>query len=269
MELSDSTESVNVDGAYEGLLYFNREMRSVGQSDDYNYLLFVGVEPGSTTIEYIRNGYENLKRVVLIERGVVYYDSNEYLEVGDDVVEINKKGVLGSQEADLNISEEDIAQFNSYERVAQLGSGRYNFGVNVLPSGTRKYVELNHLSSPIYLGRWDAKKVTLPSEQYISSLLDALDLDDLSGTCLIQINFRENVRELSVEGKNGEEYIPVDKIYMDSEGNLSRSISARVAKGFLLSDQTGVISARVNYKNHKSDYFNTYCSPSVYIIEQL
>ena len=269
VELDSSTESINIDAQYEHVIHLDSKWRPVSVADDYLYMLFLGVTPGSTTIEYIRNGYENLKKVVLIEARTIYYNSNEYTEVGRDIVQIGQRNTLGHYKSDLNIQGADIVQFNSYEKVSQIGPSEYDLSVNVIPTGTRKYVELNHLSSPIYLGRWDAKKVVIPSENYIAQFLKAVNLDDLSGSCLIQVNFAERVAELYIEGKNGEDYIPIDRIYIDRDGQFSETLSPLSVQGFFLSDQTGVVSMNVRYENGKHDYLNSYCASSAYIIEQL
>ena len=269
VELDDSTESVHLDVEYEGVLFLDRELKRVGQSGDHRYILFVGVSPGSATIDYVRNGHENLKKVVLIERDGLYYDSNEYVGVGEDVVDIEQKNVFGHSQSDLEIRGRDISQFNSYERASEIGPGRYDLGIKALPIGTRKYIELAHLSSPIYLGRWDAKKIVVPSEDYISYFLEAVGLADLSGVCLIQVNFRDGVKALNITGGDGESSIPVDQIFIDNDGRFSEEISPRAIQGFFTSDQFGVVSLRVEYENGKEDYLNSYCSSSTYIIEQL
>ena len=269
IELDNSTESVNLDAQYESVIYLSKDLRPVNITDDYHYMLFVGTTPGSTTIEYIRNGYENLKKVILIEPGVIYYDFNEYIKVGRDIVDISQRNTLGHYKSDLNIGGGDIVQFNSYEKASQIGPGRYDLSINVIPSGTRKYIELNHLSSPIYLGRWDAKKVVVPSENYIAQFLKAVELDELTGSCLIQVNFKDKAKEFYIEGKNGNNYIPIDRIYIDRDGQFSDTLSPLSVKGFFLSDQVGVISINVQYENGREDFLNSYCASSAYIIEQL
>lgn len=269
IELADSTESVDLDTEYEEVIYLNRKLQQVSVEDDYNYILFIGVTPGSTTLEYIRNGFENLKKVVLIESETIYYDFNEYMGVGKDVVQIKQRNMLGIHKSDLNIKGDHLTQFNSYEKISQVGPSRYDLTTNVILSGTRKYVELSHMSSSIYLGRWDAEKVVIPSEDYIAYFLKTMELDDLSESCLVQVNFKDKVKELFIEGKNGEGYIPIDQIYIDAEGEFSKEVSPLSVQGFFLSNQTGVLSFKIGYENEKQDYFNSYCASSTYIIEQL
>ena len=269
IELDDSTESVALDKEYEMAIYLNKKLQQVGKDDDYHYILFLGIAPGATTLEYIRNGYEDLRKVVLVEEGTIYYDLNRYLEMGKDIVQIKQRNMLGHRQSDLNIKGQKITQFNSYEKVSQIGPSQYDLTTNMILAGTRKYVELGHMSSSLYLGRWDAKEVVIPSEDYIAYFLKVMGLEDLSGSCLVQVNFSNKVEELYVEGKNGGDYIPVDQIYLDEEGEFSDSLSPFSVQGFFLSDKTGVFSFKVKYKNGKQDYLNSYCSSSTYIIEQL
>ena len=269
VELDSSTESVGIDREYESAVYLNKKLEQVGPDDDYNSILFMGVGVGATTLEYIRNGYEDLRKVVLVEEGAIYYDPNEYLEMSQDIVQIKQRNMLGPRESDLNIEGRKITQFNSYEKVSQIGPSQYDLTTNRMLSGTRKYVELSHMSSSLYLGRWDAKEVVIPSEDYIAYFLKVMGLRDLSKSCLVQLNFRDKVEELDVEGKNGEAYISIDQIYLDDEGEFSESLSPLSVRGFFLSNETGVIAFKIKYKNGKEDYLNSYCSSSSYIIEQI
>ena len=269
IELDDSTESVGLDTRYEELFYLNSKLQVVEASDDYHYILFAGIEPGPTTMEYIRNGYENLKKVILIEEGVIYYELNEYLKVKEDIVNIEQTNVFSTEKSAINITGEEIVQFNSFEQVSQIGPSRYDFSIGSIPTGTRKYVEFNHLSAPIYLGRWEAKSVSIPSEDYISFFLKTMEIEDLTGLCLVQVNFKDRVKKLNVEGKDGVNYIPLDFIYMDGEGLFSEELSPLAVQGFILSDQVGVLSMEVQYESGMRDYLNSYCSSSTYLIEQL
>ena len=269
IELDESTDRVILDAEHKGVIYLDQNLKPVGKMEDYLYLFFVGVTPGSTTIEYTRNGYENLKKVILITEGVIYYDLNEYVTIGKDIVEINERKILGEAQSNLNIQGSDIVQFNTYESVEQIGPGRYDLSVNVLPLGTRKYMELNHLSSPIYLGRWDADNIVVPSEEYIGKIIEGLGFEDLSGMCLIQVNFDKPIADINIEGSNGQEYIPINKAYIDGEGTFTEEVTTLTKKGFFVSDQTGVVSIRISYEDGKKDFFNSYCADSLYIIEQL
>ena len=270
VELDDSTDSLSLDAQTEGAIFLDSSLNPVQASDDHRYLLFVGVHPGSTTIEYVRNGYENLKKVVLIEEGRLYYEPNEYLEVGDDVVQIDLKRTLGQQEGPLNVKGDKIVQFNSYEESSQLGPGRYDLSVNVVPSGMRKYVELHHLDSPIYLGRWNAKRSVVPADGTIEHFLGAMGLENgLSGACVVQINLGGVVKDLHIEGRNGRHYIPIDKIYLNKDGSFSREISPLSSQVFVMSDQTGVFGLRVQYEGGKEDFLSSYCASSSYLVEQL
>ena len=271
VELDESTESVTLDASHEAVLYLDRKLRIVADAADYNYLLFVGLPPGSTTIDYIRNGYENLKKVILIERGSIYYESNQYLKMGKDIVEINQRNTLAFDKSHLNVDGSQIVQFNSYEKVTQIAPNRYDLTTNVLPAGTRKYLEFKHMSSSIYLGKWDAKEVVLPGEDYIAYFLKTMGMEELAQSCLVQVNFsgKVKVKKVAIEGKNGEDYIPIERIYLDGGGQFAAEVSPLSVRGFFLSDQAGVMSIMLQYENGGEDYLNSYCAPSVYIVEQL
>ena len=271
VELDQSTESVTLDASHEAVFYLDRKLRIVADAADYNYLLFVGLPPGSTTIDYIRNGYENLKKVILIERGSIYYESNQYLKMGKDIVEIDQRNTLAFDKSHLNVDGSQIVQFNSYEKVTQIAPNRYDLTTNVLPAGTRKYLEFKHMSSSIYLGKWDAKEVVLPGEDYIAYFLKTMGMEELAQSCLVQVNFpgKVKVKKVAIEGKNGEDYIPIERIYLDGEGRFAAEVSPLSVRGFFLSDQTGVMSIMVQYENGREDYLNSYCAPSTYIVEQL
>ena len=274
VELDGSTDSVNIDARHEGLVYLDDALREVDSSRDFRYLLFAGIAPGLITIDYIRNGYENLGKMVLIEEGVVYYEPNEYLEIGRDIVKVEQRNVLGSRmsgfEGDSSVEHK---QFNSFEKITQVGPSRYDLSVNVLPAGTRKYVEFNHISRerPIYLGRWEAKNLVLPSGDYVSHTLTAIGLEDLTGMCLVQVNFGRRVEELFIEGRDGQSSVPivVDRIYIDEDGQVSETLSALSAQGLFFTYGSGALSFAVKYEDGKEDYLNSYCYESAYLIEQL
>ncbi len=269
IELDPMTDKVDLDSKYFKKLYLDKKLNPVKADGDYAFLLYVGVESGTTALRYTRNGNEQLSKIINIEPEKVYYELNHYRKMNSDRSLISQKNVLGSKTSDLNIDDKLIKNFNSFERVRQIGPNKYDFSISNLPLGTRKYLEFSHMTSPIYIGKWNQNKLVIPSESYMANLIESLRLNSIERLCLVKIDLPQRAKDHWVESKTGSEYMNLDRIYIDEEGNITEEMTPLTKEMILISDRAAQITANIKYVNESEDFINSYCSPGTVIIEKL
>ena len=138
-----------------------------------------------------------------------------------------------------------------------------------LVMGMRKYFEFNHLGETVYLGTWDKNEVEVPSRNFIENIMGSMELLDLKGRCLIQLNLEKEVLNIKVGGDTVKGPMNIESAYLDQDGTMSDEISEFAQKAFYVGDLQGLINIEINYLDKTKEYIQTFCSDETYLVEQL
>lgn len=269
IELDESTDSIDIDHKYHERVHLNERFKIVDEGDDYRFILYVGVEPGNTLIQYLTLNDEVGERIVHLVEDHVFYESNTYIESSRDKIELFETKLLGKHDLELNIEEDDILYFNSDIKSKSIGLNLYEMDAPILPLGMRKYLELKHLGQSIYAGYLDNKSIHLPSRDYLNYVMDTFEVTSLENQCLIQINFAKPIVDMKVasEGHNGP--IAFETLYLDKDGMFNTDATDFATKVFMIGDTAGSINLEIEYSDKSKDYFQTFCSTDTIVVEQL
>ena len=52
VDLGDEIDFVEIDKNYDGILYLNGDFKVTDYDDDYQFIMFVNIEPGNTLVRY-------------------------------------------------------------------------------------------------------------------------------------------------------------------------------------------------------------------------
>ena len=269
VELDEVTDSIDIDHRYVERILLNDRFKKVEEGDDYRFILYVGVEPGNTLIQYLTLNNEVGEKIVHLVEDHVLYESNTYIESKKEKIELYETKLLGKNDLELSIDGDDIRYFNTGIGAKSIGLNLYEVERPVLPLGMRKYLELKHLGESIYVGFMDNKSLHVPSREYLNYVMDTLKIGDLDNKCLIQVNFSKNIVDMKVASESYKGPIGIEKLYLDKDGMFNTEASDFAKKVFMVGDTTGTMNIEVEYSDRSRDYIQTFCSSNTIIVEQL
>ncbi|OUR92929.1 hypothetical protein A9Q84_20685 [Halobacteriovorax marinus] len=269
IEMDESTDSIDIDHKYHERIHLSEKFRVVDEGDDYRFILYVGVEPGNTLIQYLTLNDEVGERIVHLVEDHVFYESNTYIESTRDKIELYETKLLGKNDLELNIEENDIKYFNSDITSRSIGLNLYEMDAPILPLGMRKYLELSHLGQTIFAGYLDNKSIHLPSREYLNYVKDTFEISSLENQCLIQINFAKPIVEMKLASESHNGPIAFETLYLDKDGMFNTEATDFATKVFMIGDTSGTINLEIEYSDKSKDYFQTFCSPDTIVVEQL
>lgn len=271
VELDQKTEDVEVDANYEAKFFLDKNFKAVDRNEaEYSYLLFVGVKPGNTLIEYKTAKNEITNRVVNISNEKVYFDPNFYNEVKADQFELYEEQLLSKTcKSLLNVAKNEVIPFSFNAKVSKKSLNKVEINKAIYPMGTRKYYKLNHLNEAIILGRWNDEKIVIPSEDYVRHVIGQFEVHGQPNQCVIQINLTKTAKELFFNSMSPNNSMQTQVNILDKDGQFYDGLSPESEKVFLMGEEEGVINVKINYVDGSSDYIQSFCTESTYLVEQL
>lgn len=269
VELDENTDSIDIDHNYVDRIYLSERFKEVDEGDDYRFILFIGVEPGNTLVQYLTLNEEIGEKIIHLVEDHVFYESNTFIESDKEKIELYETKVLGKKDLELNIEGSDINYFNTPMKGKSIGINLYEIDVPVMPLGMRKYLELNHLGETIYAGYQDNKSIHVPSKEYLNYVMDTFEIDSIENQCMIQINFEKPIVDFTYSSESLKGPIPFEVLYLDNDGMFNTDASDFAKKVFLIGDTSGSINVKVEYADNSKDYFQSFCSPDTFVVEQL
>ncbi|WP_372653543.1 hypothetical protein [Halobacteriovorax sp.] len=269
VELDESTDSIDIDHKYLERILLNDRFKTVEEGDDYRFILYVGVEPGNTLIQYLTLNNEIGEKIVHLVEDHVFYESNTYIASKKEKIELFETKLLGKNDLELNIDSDDVRYFNTGLGSKSIGLNLYEVERPILPLGMRKYLELRHFGESIYVGYMDNKALHIPSKDYLNYVMDTFKIGDLDNKCLIQINFSKNIIDMKVASESYKGPIGIETLYLDKDGMFNTEASDFAKKVFMIGDTMGTINVEVEYSDQSKDLIQTFCSSNTIIVEQL
>lgn len=267
VELDSLTDSVDIDSPYYEKIFLNSKFKAVKDDDDYLFVMFLGVEPGTTTINFIRNGREKYQKVALVEYGGIYFEPNVYISQPQRKVSLSEFYIFGKKPAPLALDKKEIGEFTSHNSITKSGVNNYSINSEYSPYGSKRYIRLQHMGVPFWIGQWSKTNIEVPSEQYMAYMMNNLSLNSLDGLCMVEFNFPKKVVNFNSIGRTGEDFLGGDRIFLNEEGIFDESPSLYSVKGLLLGDENSLINVQVQYEDGSEDLYSTVCAPGNYILE--
>lgn len=272
VELDELTEDVEFDleTRFEAKLFLDSAMRVVERTEsDYSYILFVGVEPGNKIISFKTYKNEITSKIIHVVRDEIYFDFNYYQQIGNDNFELFEEHLLSKDASLLSVDEDEVVNLSYDSRIIKKTVNELEIKKSLYPIGFRKYFELKHLKESVFVGRWNQEKVNVPSESYMRFALSNFPGYSLENSCMVQINLSKQAKNLVYNGTTHRGPMLVESRILDTDGVFYRDLSDQSKRIFLLGEEQGSISVKVEYVDNSVDYLQTFCSKSNYVVEQL
>ncbi|WP_127715507.1 hypothetical protein [Halobacteriovorax sp. HLS] len=269
VELDENTDSIDIDHKYVERIYLSENFKEVDEASNYRFILFLGVEPGNTLIQYLTLNEEIGEKIVHLVEDHILYESNTFMESTKDKIELYETKVLGKKDLELDIDSDSMKFFNSGIKSKSVGLNLYEIDIPVMPLGMRKYLELSHMGETIYAGYQDNKAIHIPSKEYLNYVMDTFDISSLENQCMIQINFNKPIVDLTYASESLKGPIAFEVLYLDKDGMFNTDPSDFAKKIFLVGDTQGSVNIKVEYADNSKDYLQSFCSRNTFLVEQL
>ena len=267
IEISERVKDADVDQSYGAKIYLDKDFKVV-EGAPAPFILFVGVRPGNALLT-IELGKKVAEKIVQISEEELLYSEINTTSGRKMDFDLNEMNLLGKVDSHLSILANDFRVFNSKIFSEKTGVNKYSLHVPDKIEGFRDYFELTHLSESIFFGSSKSGKVTLPSKGLFNEILNHLQISDLNGACLIQINLKDIADNFITTGDTGTGDLPYQLFFLDKDGEVGREINPSTKHAFIYGEGQGIFNVKIGYLNGRYDSLQTYCSPSILLVEQL
>jgi hypothetical protein len=271
IKLDDETEDVFVIANNKAKKhYLNSQLKIVDrQTDEYEYVLFTGLNSGNHVINYMRIDSTYIQKIAYLGVSEITYEDNSYRHQSIDKFRLVEQNLMGRKMIELNIRNSEIKLFSSNVLPRKEGLNNYIYEDLFTPSGVRKYYELTHLTFNLYMGREDHSKVEIPDEQYVSEVMRSFNVDKLDGRCLIQFNLTKQLKDYKLNAMNNGHSMYTEELLLGSDGIFYDLVLENTVKLFVMGDKPGVMNLKFEFLDNSNQYIESFCSADAYLVEQL
>ena len=267
--ISKKAEDVDIDSEYSLRIFLDEEFREVSHEDEYSYVLFMGIQPRITNLSYLLENGEVAEKPVHISANEILYDFSSIGEAGYETFELYQKNLFSGKRVELPLGEREISYFNRDISPTRKGLNYYDIKRPALPAGSRNYLKLEHLDGTLYVGYKKEHRLEIPGQDFIENIMDGFGIDDLSNSCLIQLNFSDPIIHFGAGLDSFQWHDGIDLVYLNSDGTFEEMPSLKTEKAFILGESAGVLAGAAEYSDGRREFFKSFCSPGSYLIEQL
>lgn len=270
LSIDSSIKDTEIDSNYAGRFYFDKKFKVLTNGPvGASFVLFAGVKTGNILVRYLLNNKETAQKIVYVGDGEMYFEDAEFIASEREVFELTTRNLLGQKRKELIIDGSLINFFNTSISAKKKALSAYEMKIPTMPSGMRKYLEFKHLKDTIFVGSSNVKEIEIPTNDFIEKVLEVNQVSSLKDRCVVQVNLSKDVREIKANGKNrsGEMYIETN--YLDKDGNFSNENFESASSMFMVGDQEGLFSVRLDYTDGSVGFLKTFCSEGSYVVEQL
>ncbi len=260
----------NVEASYEQRIYLNEDFKIVKSGKDYRYILFLGVIPGNIRVQYLGSNRTEASKITFVAPDEITFDIATAMPSHEVIFDLTLRNTLGVQNVPLDLDTQNMITFVGEQSPTKISAGKYSLNVPWGTKGSRTYLEVNHLSSPIFVGLDGNNQLELPSIEFVQEILKSFGIDQLhANECLVHVNFAEKeVVDVKVRGESALGPMTYEQMFLDKDGVFTRYVSPMSNKLFILGNEEGIFSMQIEYADGKKDFLRTYCSPGTYLLEQ-
>lgn len=271
VQLDDEIKNVVLDKPYESKVFLDNHFKIVAQDKAPQFVLFIGIAPGNTMIGYDFSNDKKINKIVYLSESELYVDNEGFEKKTDFEYSLYTKELMGQGKTPLNVSGDLVASFNDNQTSKKSTLNSYEFKDLVTSKNEANYFELRLPEHNIFFTARDRSEIELPSKTYYNEILAQFNLDQLKESCVVQLNLnnQKKIDLLKFNGRSYQGFENIDLIALDNDGSLGSEVSDTTKKIFLSGNAQGVINLKLKYTDGTIDYEQTYCSPGIYLVEQL
>ena len=269
LAITSDVRDVEINESYSEKILLDVNAKKTDNLDQVHFVLFSGMRSGNVLLKYLLKNQETAQKIIYVGEKEMYFESADFIEGSRELFTFKTHQLMSEKSASLTINPELISVLNSGTKAKKHTLNTYELKMPAMVNNTRKYLEMKHLESSLFIGADDKMEIDVPSGEFISSVLKANQLNELRENCIVQLNVSKELAAFEANGKNQTGEMYTETTYLDDEGNFSKDDFESAGKVFLVGDMEGIFNAKLEYSNGSTQFIKTYCSPGSYIVEQL
>ncbi|MEE2671173.1 MAG: hypothetical protein VYA54_05655 [Bdellovibrionota bacterium] len=270
VELDKETEDVDLglDHKYKAKFFLDKNFNVVDRANsDFYFVFFMGIEPGNTIVKFLDSKSQITSKIVHLSAQEVYYEPNFYADIETDLISMYEEGLMSDCLSILNVNPKEIESWSMVKDAKKESLNTINFENMRYPLGARKYLKLNHLNEPIFVGRWSQEEIAIPTEEYINQILSRFNVR--GGECVVQLNLADQPMDILYNGMSTRGGLNLSMLALDKDGRFYQEPSDQTKRAFIMGEEQGIINIQLIYPDNSKRYIQTYCSENTYLVEQL
>jgi len=268
IDLGSDLDSTTIEGKYKKKVYLNERLRIVEEGSRYRYEMYLDVEPGNHMVKYMNMKGKVAEKIIHISGGEITYDEPLIERSKHYELDLYEENLISKKMSKIDIDRKFVTFFNKGKGSNKIGLNRYKINIPIRDASFRNYVSVGD-EAPIYLGFRKLKKATLPSEEYVNYIKKLFRLDESSRSCIIQVNLTNFLKDFRGRITSSRDTGSYDVFFMDKDGTFSQEMTGLSERVFIVSHDFGVMNARLDYTNGKTEYLQSFCTDNLYLVEQL
>mgnify|MGYP003665559727 CR=1 FL=1 len=265
----DNIDDLDIDNRYEHRVFLNSKFEVVSRDNEYSFIMFMGVEPGNSTVSGITLDGEQFNKIILITPDEITYDEVKLVGSSVEDIKLWQFQTMASVLSELDIEGKEASYFNTKNFVEKRNINTYSTKVPVRDISMRKYHELTHMESSIFIGHNEVSEIEIPSAEFITEILETFGQSSLDRNCLVQVNFSDVIKNVQIESETQYGANNIENLFLDSDGRMGIEANPSSKKLFISGMDQGIVSMKISYINGKSEVVKSFCSPGTYLVEQL
>lgn len=268
IDLGDSLDTVSIDAKFAKKIYLDNKFRIAKNDTEYRYEFFLDVRPGNTLVRFMDLDGNISEKIVSLIRGELTYESPVFVKEKYIEFELVEENLLSKRNQIIELDEKKIKYFNLNKTAEKIGINRYRIKAPKREESFRQYLEIDY-GSKVYVGFNESEKLKLPGEDFIPYIKNGLGISDDSGSCLLQVNLTNPLKEFKARSISDKEIGSTQIYYMDKDGTVSRELTGLTEKVFINSQDFGSINIRTKNNRNEIEYYQSFCTDSLYLIENI
>jgi hypothetical protein len=268
VDLGSGLDSTTIEGKFKKKIFLNDRYRVVEEGSSYRFELYLDVEPGNHMVKYMDMKGRVAEKIIHISQGEVTYDEPHIEKSRYVDIDLFEENLISKKLDKVDIDRNFVTFFNRSKASKKIGLNRYKVNVPIKDASFRRYISIGE-ENPVYLGFRNIKKATIPSEEYVNYIKSLFQLAESSKACVVQMNLTSHLKDFRANVTSDKETGSYEIYFMDKDGTFSREMTGLSERAFVVSHDFGVINARIDYANGKTEYIQSFCTENLYLIEQL
>jgi hypothetical protein len=275
VELDDETDVAQLDIPFGDVKLLDGELRAT-KKENHRYQLFLGVQAGNALLTYKTFKGETVSKLIHVHAGELTFEANIFEPAGPGIVQVYEEDLLAREMLPLITSASRVKIMNTELTASKLNDHTYKLNFERGLFGARRYLELSHLSEPVFVGFRNNTQIHLPSENFMRHILAGVEGGG-AGRCLVQLNLSRRISGVDVGAEAIDQGLATFVQMLDSDGRFYDSASEKTRKVIIVGEKQSSekfkadarINIKVNFTDGSSEFVTSYCAPNTYLVEQL
>lgn len=265
--LNEEVDSTQLETKYSEKVFLNERMKIVDEGSDYIYELYLNVEPGNQLLKFMNRKGKIAEKIIHLSESEMTYDESSLTGKKTINFRLFEENLTSKKYVPVNVNEKSVKLFNSNKSAVKDGLNSYKLFYDESINSFNNYFELQRKRS-LYIGT-KSRKIIVPSDEYLDYVLKLFNIAENSPECIIQINLSKPASGFELDVKSTKINGSVDVLYMDKDGTVGRELTGLTERVFVISSDFGAVNFKTTLGKDDTRYHQSFCSESLYLLEQI